>query len=244
MLGMWGVKYEFSGKQGETKVSGHDAVWVEAYGTNRSFLTRFIVWNCPQSRREFIADTNYNLRLKTPTEDFEREQFSAKTVCCHEGADPERFPDLTQKFSSEKYGFSFDLPEQWFICESPFYVPYPEYEGIRTKKMGSVFVLPSDQNITVTLKWYPLAEEKEEMVMGRDQKILENLKKEIELQGEVQSIQNCGFESFSIVGKKVYRIWGIYKIKNLDEKEMAFFTGDGIYQVNEYELKEKRSSSS
>jgi len=150
-----------------------------------------------------------------------------------------RFPDLTQKFSSEKYGFSFDLPEQWFIYESPFYVPYPEYEGIRDKNMGSVFVLPSDQNITVTLKWYPLAEEKEEMVMGRDQKILENLKKEIELQGEVQSIQNCGFESFVIAGKKVHRIWGIYKIKNLDEKEMAFFTGEGIYQVNQYELKEK-----
>lgn len=239
MLDMWGVKFEFSGKQGEMKVSGHDAVWVEAYGTNKSFYTRFIIWNCPQSGREFIADTNYNIRLKTPEKDFESERRSAQTVSCHEGSMPDKFPDLTRKFHSERYGISYFYPEQWFLFESPFYVPFPQYEGTRDRKMGSLLALPSDQNLQVTLKWYPSLEEKEEMVMGIDQKISESLSKEIESQEDVQSFENQGFESFLISGKKVYKIWGNYKLKNLEEKEKEFYTGDGIFEVSQWNLKEK-----
>lgn len=152
MLKMWGVKFEFTGKEGKTKIAGHDAVWVEAFGTNKSFYTRFIVWNCPESGREFIADTNYNLRRKTPKEDFETEMRSAKTIQCHEGAVVESFSDLTKKFESEKYGFTFYYPEYWFVFDSPFYVPFPQYEGVRGRKLGSLLALCSDQNIQITLK--------------------------------------------------------------------------------------------
>jgi hypothetical protein len=55
-------------------------------------------------------------------------------------------------------------PEQWFMFDSPFYVPFPEYEGIRDQKMGSLLALPSDQNISVTLKWYPQEEKKERFI--------------------------------------------------------------------------------
>jgi hypothetical protein len=239
MLNMWGVKFEFTGKEGEMKISGHNAAWAEAYGTNKIFYTRFIIWNCLESGREFIADTNYNLRLKTPEADFEKERLSAKTICCHEGANPETIPDLTQKFSSEHYKLSFYYPEEWFMFESPFYVPFPEYEGIRDQKMGSLLALQSDQNISVTLKWHPLEEKKEEIVMGVDQQILANLTKEIESQADVQNIQNQGFETFTVSGKKVFKTWGVYKVKNLGEKEKAFYTGDGIYEVAQWDLKEK-----
>lgn len=239
MSKMWGVNFEFSGESGEMSICGHPAAWAEAYGTNRSFYTRFIIWNCAQSQREFIADTNYNIRMKTPKTDFELERLSAKTLACHQGQTPGKSPELTKLFSSEKYGFSFYLPEKWFIFDSPFYVPFPEYSGIRDQKMGSLLGLPSDQNITITLKWYPLAERKEEMVMGIDQKILQDLQKEISSQAEVQSAQNTGMESFAIGGKKIYRIWGVYQIKNLSENEKSFYTGDGIYQVDQWDLKEK-----
>lgn len=242
MLKMWGVKFEFTGKEGTTKVAGHDAVWVEAYGTNKSFYTRFIIWNCPESGREFIADTNYNLRRKTPKEDFEKEMRSAKTVQCHEGASAKHFQDLNKRFKSKKYGLSFYYPEEWFMFDSPYYVPFPQYEGIRNRKMGSLLGLCSDQNISVTLKWSPLDEaKKEKPVMGVEQTILENLKSEIESRKEVESIQNHGMEDFTVNNKKITRIWGACQFKEPEnETERAFFTGKGIYQVAELYLEKKK----
>ena len=242
MLKMWGVKFDFTGKEGTTKVSGHDAVWAEAYGTNKSFYTRFIIWNCPESGREFIADTNYNLVRKTPKEDFEKEMQSARTVQCHEGASTEHSPDLTKKFSSVKYGFSFYYPEEWFMFDSTFYVPFPQYEGIRNREMGSLLGLCSDQNISVTLKWTPLEEaKKEEPFMGVQQRILENLKKEVKSRKDMESIQNHGMEYFSINKKKISRIWGACRFKEPeDEQERAFFPGKGIYQVAQWDLIHKK----
>jgi len=242
MLKMWGVKFEFTGKEGMTKVSGHDAAWAEAYGTSKSFYTRFIIWNCPESGREFIADTNYNLRRKTPKEDFEKEMLSARTVQCHPGALTERSPELAKKFESDKYGFSFYYPEEWFISDSPYYVPFPQYEGIRGKEMGSLLGLCSDENISVTLRWSPLEEsKKEEMVMGIEQKSLENLTKEIQSRKELDSFENYGIEYFTVNNRKIARIWGRCQFKEPEnEQQKAFFTGKGIFQAAQWNLENKK----
>lgn len=242
MLKMWGVNFEFTGKEGTTRVSGHEAAWAEAYGTNKSFYTRFIIWNCSESRREFIADTNYNLRTKTPKEDFEKEMLSARTVQCHSGALIERASELTKKFDSEKYGFSFYYPEEWFIFDSPYYVPFPQYEGIRSKEMGSLLGLCSDQNISVTLKWSPLEEpKKEEMVMGVEQKSLENLTSEIQSRKELDSFENYGIEYFTVNSRKIARIWGECIFKQPEnEQQKAFFTGRGIFQAAQWNLENKK----
>jgi hypothetical protein len=239
LLNMWGVKFGFSGKEGNLKIAGHDAVFVEAFGTNRSFYTRFIIWNCQDSGREFIADTNFNVKFKTPEVDFEAELRSAKTVQCHEGARAEKFPDLTKKISSERYGFSFDYPDRWFMFDSPFYVPFPEYEGIRDQKMGSLLGLPSDQNITVTLRWSPPENESEGMVMGIEQKTRESLVKEVKSLPGIAAVNNLGFESFMVAGKKIDRIWGTINVKNLNEKENEFFAEEGIYQAARWSLENK-----
>jgi len=242
MLKMWGVKFEFSGKEGKTKVAGHDAVFAEAYGTNRLFYTRFIIWNCPESGREFIADTNYNLARKTPERDFEKEMRSAKTVQCHERAQTEQFSDLTKKFESEKNGLSFYYPEEWFIFDSPYYVPFPQYQGIRNREMGSLLSLCSDENISVRLKWFPLdTTSREEPFMGVSQKTLENLLKEIQSQKDVQSVQNFGMEDFVVDNRKITRIWGTCQFKEPEnEPEKTFFTGKGIYQVAQWDLEKKK----
>lgn len=242
MLKMWGVNFEFTGKEGTARVSGHDAAWAEAYGTNKSFYTRFIIWNCPESRREFIADTNYNLRRKTPKEDFEKEMLSARTVECHPGALIERSPELTKKFESEKYGFSFYYPEEWFIFDSPYYVPFPQYEGIRSKEMGSLLGLCSDENISITLKWSPLEEtKKEEMVMGVEQKSLENLTGEIQSRKELKSFENYGIEYFTVNNRKIARIWGECEFKEPEnEQQKAFFSGKGIFQAAQWNLENKK----
>jgi len=242
MLKMWGVPFEFSGKEGRTKMAGHDAVWVEAYGTNKMFYSRYIIWNCPESGREFIADTNYNIRVKTPKHEFETEMRSAKTIQCHSGAQTEHFPDLTNKYESEKYGFSFYYPEKWFMFESPYYVPFPEYDGIRNRKMGSLLGLCSDRGIKVTLKWTQMDESQdEEQVMGIQQKLMESLINEIKSYTDVESIQNSGMENFKVDDKKITRIWGSCQfIEPENENERQFFTGKGIYQVAQWNQEKKK----
>jgi hypothetical protein len=239
MLGMWGVKFEFSGKEGRLKIAGHAAVFVEAFGTNRSFYTRFIIWNCPESGREFIADTNYNLRFRTPESDFEDEQRSVMTLQCHKGAKVDHFLDLTRTFASEKYGFSFCYPERWFMFDSPYYVPFPEYEGIRDKKMGSLLALPSDQNITVILKWSPQDKKTEEMVMGVEQKTMAQLVQEVEILPGIEAVKNLGFESFHAADKKIDRVWGLFTRNDLEKGEEGFFTKEGIYQAARMTVKGK-----
>ena len=240
MLKMWGVPFEFSGKEGKAKMAGHDAAWVEAYGTNKMFYSRYIIWNCPQSGREFIADTNYNIRAKTPEDDFETEMRSTRTVQCHPEARVEHFPDLTNRFRSEKYGFSFYYPERWFMFDSPFYVPFPEYDGVRSHKMGSLLGLCSDRAVKVTLKWAQIDEsQQEEQVMGIQQKLMESLINEIKSYADVESIQNYGMENFKVDDKKITRVWGDCQFKEPDN-ERQFSTGKGIYQVAQWNLEKKK----
>ncbi len=238
MLTMWGVKFEFSGNEGETQVAGHDAVWVEAYGTNRMFYTRFIVWNCPQSGREFIADTNYNLAYKTPAEDFELERKSAKSIQCHPGAESEHDDSLVSRYISPKYAISFDYPEAWFIDDSPFYVPFPEYEGIRDRRMGSLLGLPSDENLDVVLKWRPMSAANEAGFMGVSQKVIEHLKAEVESEPDVESLQGLGSERFSVSGVKIHRLCGRMKFKPMENKDMTL--DEGIFQAALWNVEGKR----
>ena len=238
MLKMWGVSFEFSGNEGETKISGHDAVWVEAFGTDKSFYTRFIVWNCDESGREFSADTHYNLRFKTPEEDFETEWRSAKTIRCHINAPVESFSDLTKIVESRDYGFSFYIPDRWFMFDSSYYVPFPQYEGIRNDKIGSLLGLCSDQNLSVTLKWYPLEDlHEEKQVMGIQQEAYQSLLEEIRSHKDIENFQNHGMENFVVDRIKVARIWGSSDFMPLkDENANKFYTGKGIYQVARWNL--------
>jgi len=240
MLKMWGVDFEFSGKSGITEISGHKAVWVEAFGTNRAFTSRFIVWNCPQSGREIIADTNFNLRLKTPAADFEDQWFSAHTISCHEAVVSRTYPSLDRRFDSLKHRISFLYPERWFIIDSPFYVPFPEYEGIRDHAMGSLLGLPSDQNISVTIRWYPSAgEEKGPIVMGVDRHIIEFLNEEMRSRPEIQESVTRGQERFSVSGKPVHRIWGDYSAAPADNKNEAGPPEKGMFQAAQWNLENK-----
>lgn len=236
MSNMWGVEFEFTGKEGRTTVAGHDAFWVEAFGTNHAFYTRFIIWNCPKSKRELIADTNYNLSFKTPKEDFEEETRSAKTVRCHEAVPPSAEPELGGIWNAPLDELSFQYPERWFVFDSPFYVPFPEYEGVRDRRFGSVLALCSDQNLRVTLRWEPAAETKAVGAFMTDPAVLDRLKSVVTQQAGIATVQSSGFETFSMAGKKVRRIWGTCTFKEPeDPREAGFFTNNGIFQVAQWE---------
>ena len=236
MLDMWGVKFELSGKEGLTTVAGHEAVWVEAFGTNHAFYTRFIVWNCAQSKRELIADTNYNLTLKTPEADFEDEARSAGTVRCHEGDPSVSSEELGAVWNAPQHGISFRYPERWFFFDSPFYVPFPEYDGVRDRRHGSVLGLCSDQNVRITLKWEASTAPKAPEVFMVDPAVLDHLKRVVTDQLDIASIQTGGFETFAVSGKKVRRTWGTCDFREPeDPRERSFYTGRGIFQVAQWE---------
>jgi hypothetical protein len=238
MLNMWGVIFEFTGKEGRIELAGHPAVWVEAYGTDRQFYTRFVIWNCPKSGREIIADTNYNLVLKTPSEDFETEMRSALTIRCHQGSVSEQFPDLGREYNSRFYNISFFYPEEWFLFESPYYVPFPQYKGIRDEKAGSLLALCSDQNIRVTIQWMPLeTSHKQDAFMGLDLETVENLNSVVESIKDIKSHQNHGLEGFDLEGIRILRIWGECQFLQAEnESEREFYTANGIYQVARWNL--------
>jgi hypothetical protein len=142
----------------------------------------------------------------------------------------------------EKYGFSFYYPERWFMFESPYYVPFPEYDGIRNRKMGSLLGLCSDRAVKVTLKWAQMDESQDEkQVMGIQQKLMESLINEIKSYTDVESIQNHGMENFKADDKKITKIWGTCQFKQPEsENERQFFTGKGIHQVAQWNLKKKK----
>ncbi|MEW6363215.1 MAG: hypothetical protein AB1714_01100 [Acidobacteriota bacterium] len=235
MSKMWGVNFEFTGAEGPTTVNGHEAVMVEAHGTNRMFYTRFIAWNCPESNREFIADTNYNTARKTPVNDFEIETRSAKTIRCHApfASDPD--PDLATAYSADTYGFSFRYPSRWFLFESPYYVPFPQYEGVRGQRLGSLLALCSDENIRVTLKWGPnLSGEGESSPMG-DPVATRRLRDDMASQSDVDEIRVHGFENYYVGNKKIGRIWGTCGFKEAPaEEQSGFYTGEGVFQAAEW----------
>lgn len=243
MLGMWGVDFEFTGRSGRTEVSGHDAVWVEAWGTDRAFLTRFIIWNCPGSGREFIADTNYNLRLKTPRQDFDDQWLSARTISCHEGAVPETIPAFGRRFDAPDRGFSFQYPGRWFMLDSPFHVPFPEYEGVRDRAMGSLLGLPADQNITVTIMWFPAtADSAVALDMGFDRRVIESLQAEMRSRPGFGEVVTRGRESFSIDGNPVHRIWGTYAAPSHADGRSTDPAPEGVFQAAQWTIERKQKA--
>ena len=67
---LWGMSFKFTDNSGECAVNGHQAYFAEATISDM-IKTRFIVWNCNESNRQFIADCNINLAAKTPENLFE-----------------------------------------------------------------------------------------------------------------------------------------------------------------------------
>lgn len=68
ILNLWGPSMPFTLKEdgGKTEINGHEAYYAEGTLNNGMVRTRFYVWNCPETNRQFISDCNYNLRREIP----------------------------------------------------------------------------------------------------------------------------------------------------------------------------------
>jgi hypothetical protein len=151
MSSFWGpsMQFEFTGNDGAVTVAGHPAVFVEGTLSDRAIRTRFVVWDCPESGRRFIADENINEAAGTPMRLLELQREITLSTVCH-GREAEdtagswrRWPELAVALSA---------PESVRSRIFPFVRWYPDGP---TRSRGSVWTLPTDSEQLVELRWQP-----------------------------------------------------------------------------------------
>jgi hypothetical protein len=150
LLTFWGnMPFTLTGEEGEMEVSGHPARYVEAK-LRETVHTRFIIWNCPESGRQLIADTNINIRMGTPAALLDLQREMALSTSCHGETIPYRdeFPGAVTEFP--KFGLAFPVPENWRSREYPDPVRYPDGS---TPSSGSLWTLPTDSRKMVERHW-------------------------------------------------------------------------------------------
>jgi transglutaminase-like putative cysteine protease len=158
MLNFWGqaMNFKLLNIDGETEVCGHKAFFTEGTVMDGAVHTRFIVWNCPQTKRQFTADCNINLRRKTPQELLDLQGAITQTVCCHGEAPPPDVPSrLEQKYRSDKWNVSFFIPSTWRTADyvSPDWFP----QGMSARS-GSLWTLLTDSAKRLEIVWDRLDE--------------------------------------------------------------------------------------
>jgi transglutaminase-like putative cysteine protease len=153
MLNFWGqaMNFKLLNIDGELEICGHKAFFTEGTVMDGAVYTRFIVWNCPQTNRQFIADCNINLRRRTPKDLLDIQQAMTRTVCCHEGASVPDVPaDLTQKYVSDKWNVSFFIPPTWRTAD---YVSKDWFPQGMSAQNGTLWTLPTDSVKRLELVW-------------------------------------------------------------------------------------------
>lgn len=176
MLSFWGPSMPFtlSENYGEVEVAGHRAFFVEGTIYEGMIHTRFIVWNCPKTKRQFIADCNINVRRGTLQQLLDIQKEITLSVSCHLQAKTPKHPLLTKKFVSEKYHLSFYIPENWRAHDYNDAGWFPQ--GM-TDTNGTLWTLLTDSEKYVELRWE-----------NRKKKISEELFKEYIQQIEGDSV--------------------------------------------------------
>ncbi len=158
MNSLWGMQFTLTGTEGTTTINGHPAYYVD--GKLKEIVkTRFIVWNCPESGRQFISDCNINIARNTPERLFNLQTDEiANTICCHGSKTHGKNKNLPQFVEYENENVSFDLPDNWrsnrFIVNPNSDKDKPgHYPDGMTKYRGTVWNLLSDSEKEITFVW-------------------------------------------------------------------------------------------
>ncbi|MFB0566186.1 MAG: hypothetical protein ACETWK_10980 [Candidatus Aminicenantaceae bacterium] len=152
MLSFWGPNMPFtlSDKGGEMRIAGHKAFYIDGTIYEGRIHTRFIVWNCPETKRQFIADCNINVGRGTPKELLALQEKISLTTVCHPGARGQEFPQLKQKYTSKEYKLSFFIPDNWRTND---YDPFEWFPEGMSDVNGSLWTLLTDSEKYVELVW-------------------------------------------------------------------------------------------
>lgn len=115
LLSFWGpdMPFRIVGQGGETTVGGHPAFYIDGTIYNNKIRTRFIVWNCDQTGRQFIADCNINKSLGTQDKFLHTQYKITSTIACHGNAVTNNHSELSRHYHSRRYKLSFFTPALW-----------------------------------------------------------------------------------------------------------------------------------
>ncbi len=153
MLNFWGEDMPFvlTGIEGETTVAGHKAYWVEGTIYNNSIRTRFLIWNCEESGRQFIADININKSMGTPDDLLEIQDAITRSISCHGQEVEVKDNRLNSRFSSDELGISFSKPADWNTSKFEYKKWYKD--GVN-RENGSLWTLPEAAEKFVMHVWF------------------------------------------------------------------------------------------
>jgi hypothetical protein len=152
LLNFWGaaINFELTNVDGEMEVCGHEALYTEGNFGKGAVYTRFMVWNCPETHRQFTADCNINLRRKTPRALLELQHLVTGTVCCHSGGKPLTSSKLPKKFESRQFGVCFSTPEDWKTAVFEDSTWFPKGPS---RQNGTLWTLPTNSVKHIELFW-------------------------------------------------------------------------------------------
>ncbi|MFQ6047425.1 MAG: hypothetical protein ACE5PT_13895 [Gemmatimonadales bacterium] len=137
-------------------VAGHSAIFAEAVPRRRFYRAYFLIWNCPQTQRQFIADMNYNTRYRTPDWELQAQiDATMKTLVCHREAPISPVPGHSLLYTNPRFNISFAHPSRWYVFESPYRVPHPAYRGVRNQAIGSLLAWPKERYVRLGFVWQP-----------------------------------------------------------------------------------------
>lgn len=213
LLNFWGPNmnnFKLKGYEGSLQVNSHDAYYV--YGTfNDVVKTRFIIWNCPETGRQFIADLNINIAMGTPEILHDLQQLSIMTISCHGGVKPGSI--LPRQYKSEKYNLSFYTPEDWTTNE---FFAEKWFPAGMTQTKGTLWTLPIGREKRIELLWEDTKDNVSENLLNQFIKKMENF--------SPTSDDSSKYTDFHIDS---------YKEKN------GILTAEGIFRLGLYAEQEK-----
>ncbi len=194
-----------------TTVAGHPAILATVIPRRDFYRAFFLIWNCPESGRQFIADMNYNVAYKTPRAELDAEiAATTKTLACHPGAPTSAVDGHVARYDSHRFGLRFDHPLRWYVFENPYGVPHPEYRGIRDDSIGSLLAWLQDMTVRVTLHWEPLpaVEGDAPPDMAGGLAMLQAATALIEGMDEVEKFSPDATEAVTIGGRRAFKLIG------------------------------------
>ncbi len=152
LLSFWGPSMPFSltGDTGRTVVAGHPAYYVGGTIGEGAIQTRFIVWNCEETGRQFTADCNINRRMGTVESQLEIQYEITASICCHKGCVSEENAELPNTYSSSDWMLSFDAPSSWRTHSYESSAWYPD--GV-DENSGSLWTLLTNSEKLIELHW-------------------------------------------------------------------------------------------
>ena len=210
MLNFWdeAMDFELTEIEGEIEICGHKGFFTEGTLSKGAIYTRFIVWNCPQTNRQFTADCNINVRRGTPKDLLELQNLVTKTVRCHKNASQPKISGLNKKYESQRWNLIFNIPENWRTADFNLEDWFPQ--GM-TEQNGSLWTLLTDSEKHVELLWEDTDAEISPFLFNKFLKLL---------------------TTNSSIPKGLRGIFNI-QLDYLDRKN-GYYLGEGTYQYNQY----------